>query len=110
MNNLKCFLWIMLAVVAAGCRRQDVRDYVIDVPGLKNAACVEVVRTALQKTAGVKNETVVFDLKRRRVRLEYESLQLSVKNIEHAIAKAGFEANGVPPEPKAQAALPAECR
>jgi hypothetical protein len=37
-------------------------------------------------------------------------MKLGQKNIEHAIADAGFDANGIPASAAAKAALPEACR
>ena len=48
--------------------------------------------------AGVEKPSLKFDQKAKKLTLRYDSMQLAKKNIEMAIAKAGFEANGVTPE------------
>lgn len=51
-----------------------------------------------------------INLQDRVVLVPYESILMSMKNIEFYIAEAGFSANEVPANKKAQAALPAECK
>jgi hypothetical protein len=58
---------------------------------------------------GVFNADTETDIGERMVRVRYDSIKLSIKNIEFAIAEAGFRANEVPADAKAAAALPAEC-
>ena len=43
-------------------------------------------------------KTIKFDAAARRLTLRYDSMQIAKKNIEMAIAGAGFTANGVTPE------------
>ncbi|MBM4142497.1 MAG: heavy-metal-associated domain-containing protein [Lentisphaerae bacterium] len=98
-----------LAAGAVSCRRTDVRSVLLDVPHMRNAACVELVTSRLRNVPGVKAETIRVDERRRRITVAYDSLFLSRKNIEFEIAEAGFEVNGVPADPGALAALPPEC-
>ncbi|MCX7591418.1 MAG: heavy-metal-associated domain-containing protein [Kiritimatiellae bacterium] len=96
--------------IFGGCRRHDYRTVRIDVPGMKNEACREIVLRTVKTIPGVRPESIRCDHSARCVVLTYDSLVLSMKNIEMAIAKAGFDANDVPADPAAAKALPAECR
>ena len=82
---------------ASGCRRTDVRDFEVSVPGA-TAEDEATLRAALAPYVGVKEGSVEFDPARRILSLRYDSMQLAKKNIEMAIAKAGYAANGVTPE------------
>jgi len=82
----------------------------IHVPEMKNEACVTHVGKALSRVPGVHRERTELDLKTRTVLVTYESLNLSLKNIEFAIAEAGFAANEIPANKKAIEGLPPECR
>ena len=65
------------------------------------AVCLEsepAIRQSLAMFGGVKKSSLKFDQKAKKLTLRYDSMQLAKKNIEMAIAKAGFEANGVTPE------------
>ena len=98
----KTMIGIALALLAlAGCRQKDVRDFAVDVPALsqENEAAVSgAIRIALAGCVGVDMSSVQFDSANHRVTLRYDSMQTAKKNIEMAIAKAGFAANGVTPE------------
>ncbi len=83
--------------VAAGCRRTDVRDFEVSIPALK-AENEPAIRSALSGFEGVDKASLKFDRQGRKLTLRYDSMKLAKKNIEMAIAKAGFEANGVTPE------------
>lgn len=105
-------LWscaLVLALGLLGCRRADIRVASIYVPGLGGAECAEPVLTALVR-GGVRPGDIQVSLETRTVVIRYDSMGLALKNLEHAIAAAGFEANGVPPDGAAQAALPESCR
>ena len=101
------------------CRRWDRRDAIVYIPELKNEACAQVIRKALVKLSNQPNmggpdcldpESMEFDFEDRVLKLEYNSMKLAVKNIEHAIAKAGFAANDIPADPGAANSLPPECK
>lgn len=93
----KIIFSFMVALAVVGCRRTDVRDFTVDVPGL-TAANMPLVMSALAPYAGVERGSVKFDEAAHRLTLRYDSMQLAKKNIEMAIAQAGFVANGVTPE------------
>ena len=111
MSLRSIFLLVVLGAVLSGCRRVDYRDVTIEVPEMKNAACEEVIRHALraQVAYGVDVEKMVFDLTNRTVRLSYDSVKLSLKNVEFTFAEAGFGANDVPASTEARAKLPPAC-
>ena len=86
----------MSACLAAGCRRTDVRDFEVSIPKM-TAESEPAIRQALAGFGGVEKASLKFDQKAKKLTLRYDSMQLAKKNIEMAIAKAGFEANGVTP-------------
>lgn len=84
-------------VLAAGCRRADVRDFAVHVPQATQAD-FPALAGALKRYGGVQKDSLAFDAARRMLTLKYDSMQIAQKNIEMAIAAAGFTANGVTPE------------
>jgi len=107
-----CRLAILLLCLAAaaGCRRKDIRTARIHVPQMAGDACRERVVAAVSRQQGVLGDKVTVDAETRDVVVPYESLVLSLKNIEYAISAAGFDADDIPADPEARAALPPECR
>lgn len=95
MRNI--ILSILFLCVCAGCRRTDVRDFTIHVPGMTQSD-EAAVKGALAMYAGVDKASYVFDYSACTLSLKYDSMQVAKKNLELAIAKAGFTANGVTPE------------
>lgn len=81
----------------------------ISVPGLKNEACARIILIAVGRQAGVKQGSA-FNFQQKIIIVRYESLVTALKNIEFAIAEAGFQANEVPAKEEAARALPPECR
>ena len=98
----KMMIAAALALLAfAGCRQTDERDFTVTVPALvqKDAEAVSgVIREALAGCSGIDMSSLQFDSENHCVKLRYDSMQIAKKNIEMAIAKVGFEANGVKPD------------
>ena len=96
--KMKTFLVACSLILAlAGCRRTDVRSFAVDVPQATEAD-LPVLKASLDRYAGGGKSTIKFDAAARRLTLRYDSMQIAKKNIEMAIAGAGFTANGVTPE------------
>ena len=109
---MKCH-WIMVllvVVLGAGCRKQDIRTARIHVPQMGSQLCVDRAVGVVRRVPGVMGDQVVVNRERRDIAVPYDSLKLSLKNIEYALAKAGFQANNIPADEKARAALPEDCR
>ncbi len=110
----KSFLMVLIGVggVFSGtsCRQHDFRTLTIEVPEMHNEACVRVIVNAISRTPGLQPNSFKADISGRTVTITYDSLLVADKNIEFMVAKAGFEANGIPRDPKAAAALPPDCR
>jgi hypothetical protein len=114
-------LVILAASTIAGCRRTDVRDFEIKVPELTRANAAMYVN-ALMAYDGIKDvakldkNSIVIDETTRTIKVKYDSMKVAKKNLEMAIALAGFEANGVTPESvgakraAASVATPAEAK
>ena len=98
----KMIIAAALALLAfAGCRQKDVRDFTVDVPALvqgSEAKVTETIHSALAGCCGIDMSTLAFDSTNHCVKMRYDSMQIAKKNIEMAIAKAGYVANGVTPE------------
>jgi copper chaperone CopZ len=94
-------------MLLTSCRVKDIRTIEISVPDMKNAACAEIVRKAVLSIPNVTSGEV--DLQHRTVVVTYDSIQLSLKNIEFGIADAGFSADMVPANDEARKKLPPEC-
>ena len=99
---MKRMMMIAFALLAfAGCRQKDVRDFTVEVPALvqgNEASVTEAIRGALAGCCGIDMSTLEFDSANHCVKMRYDSMQTAKKNIEMAIAQAGYVANGVTPE------------
>jgi len=102
----RCAAMAALAIAAAlccGCRRTDVREFEIRVPELTRENSSKVVRALMAyegvgDVAKLDKASVVVDEKAATVKVKYDSMKVARKNLEMAIALAGFEANGITPE------------
>ncbi len=110
MKNLLLVIMAVVVILSVSCRKHDVRTMWISVPEMKNQACADRIKGALGKVKGVSNMLTEVNIEDRTVLVTYESTLMSMKNIEFYIAEAGFAANEVPANKKAQAALPANCK
>ena len=83
------------ALLFSGCRVSDVRVLTVNVPGLSSESDVANVRKALAPLNGVDKEKLAFDLKAHGVKVTFDSMVVANKNIEIAIAEAGYDANEI---------------
>jgi hypothetical protein len=101
--------FIMLAVILlSSCRKQDIREVIIQTPGIKNQACAKIVQDAFMRQPGV--ISIRPDFQKREITVKYNSMVIARKNIEFTVAAAGFDANDTRAPTNAVAALPPECR
>ena len=106
---------LILTLVVAGdaCRRKDVGDVRtvrISVPAMHNEAAAALVLRALVESQRIAPDKIQTDFTNHTVTVTYDSLQRAVKNLEFAIAAAGFKANEIPADQAAAAKLPPDCR
>jgi copper chaperone CopZ len=99
---------VVLAFLACGCFRQDVRTLVVKIPQMQSADCSKIIQGALSRIEGIVSAEP--DLEKRTMSITYNSTKLSIKNIEFLIAGVGFDANDEQGKPDAKAALPVGCR
>ena len=67
----------------------------VQVPGLSSDVDVQRIRKALSPLNGVNKEQAAFDLAGKKIVVAYDSMVIAKKNIEIAIAEAGYDANGI---------------
>lgn len=107
MKNVFSIAFALAALVFAGCRQRDIRVAIVKVPTVVNAACEARVLESLRPLKGIRLDTIAYT--NGVLYVHYDSMMLGLKNIEHAIKDAGFDANEFPGEPDARAKLPKEC-
>ena len=86
---------LLVSLSFCGCRIEDKRELVIDVPQMKTEQDVARIRSSLLSLNGVDLKTAVFDHQNHKVTVSFDSMVVAHKNIEIAIAEAGFDANGI---------------
>lgn len=96
MKHLFSLLALSGVLLASGCRVSDVREMTVKVPAMAGEEDVQRIRKALSPLNGVNKEQAVFDVKEHKITLTYDSMVVAHKNIEIAIAEAGYDANGIP--------------
>ena len=112
---------LLAAAAAAGCRVRDVRTTVIRVPGLRNEACSNQIAKALARlpdsryTNDRNNAEMCLriekvDFATGDLTVRYDSMKVGVRNLEDAIARAGFDTPTFPADATARDRLPPECR
>ena len=77
-------------LLACGCRREDVREMTISMPGLTEANKAKVVE-ALAKYNGVQKDSYVWDMNAKTLTLRYDSMQIAQANIRYAIDEKGIK-------------------
>ena len=94
----------LLTCSMAGCYRPRERTHIVSVPALKpaNEAIVLGSLSNLDGFIGCK-----ADQNSHRVSVTYVPEKLGMRNIEFAIAGAGYDANATPASAEARAKLPA---
>lgn len=89
-------LFALAGVLMAGCRVSDVREMTVVVPAMASESDLQRIRAALATLGGVDKEKTLYDMQKRTVTVRYDSMQIAHKNIEIAIAEAGYDANQIP--------------
>ena len=74
----------------SGCRREDVREMTVFLPGLKEADKAKVVE-ALAKYNGIEKDSYKWDISAKTLTLRYDSMQIAQANIRYAIDEKGVK-------------------
>ncbi len=110
-HSLLFTLAFLVSSVLSGCRVSDTKVATLVAPDVRNAACSNVVASALMSLPGgdiLKIESI--DFATGSIVVRYDSMKVGTKNMEDAIAQAGFAAGPFPANKEAAAKLPPECR
>ena len=81
---------VLTLAVLSGCRREDVREMTVSMPGLTEANKATVV-AALAKYNGIQKDSYVWDLQAKTLTLKYDSMQIAQANIRYAIDENGVK-------------------
>jgi copper chaperone CopZ len=99
-----------VAFAAAGCYRPVIREIQVRVPHMRSE---EGARIALGTLGGFDTNMILkveADFGSQTIRVRYNSERIAIRNIQHAIASAGFDADDIPGNAEARAKLPADCQ
>jgi copper chaperone CopZ len=118
MKRMMLIVSVAALFAACSCRQADWRVITIRVEDMKNQACADRAIGAIQKLPGIDVKAMQYDIAGRKLTVRYDSMQVAIKNLEFAVAEAGFTAiaetpfpnKGVPVKPEAAARLPPECK
>lgn len=88
--KIKLMLSAAILAVILGCRREDVRDYTIEIPELTDANKAQVME-ALAKYAGIKKDSFKWDMAAKTLTLKYDSMAIAKTNIRMAIEEKGLK-------------------
>ncbi len=106
------FLIFALGVALGACQKSEqaatASQVDIKVPTIQCESCVKNVKTALQKLEGVKTASV--DLKTKVAQVSFDPANLTLADLENAIAKAGYDANDTKRDSLAYEDLDACCK
>ena len=97
-----CLLPVVALLRAAGCRRADVREMTVLMPGLTESGKETVVK-ALAKQSGVQKDSYRWDFEKKTLVLRYDSMVTAQTNIRMAIAEKGVEVVFPPNNPSGRA-------
>ena len=98
---------LLLSGLMTACRTSDVRIQTIRVPQMINNDCAQIIIKSVEKLDGfIKVDYALAD---KTVSITYDSMKTALKNLEFAIAAAGFDANDTPADQRVRVALPPAC-
>ena len=85
------FLLIATCVMLlSGCRREDIREMTVSMPGLTEADKPKVVE-ALAKYNGIDKSSYTWDIAAKTLTLRYDSMQIAQANVRYAIDEKGVK-------------------
>ena len=87
---LSSLIPLSLSLLLSGCRREDVREMTVSMPGLTEADKATVVE-ALQKYNGIQKDSYVWDMNAKTLTLRYDSMQIAQANVRYAIDEKGVK-------------------
>lgn len=88
----KAFLLITLGALAAftqGCRREDYREHVFEIPGMTEANAA-IIRKAISVYSGVDMKSLEFDIAGKTLKVRFDSMKVARTNIRMAIKEKGI--------------------
>lgn len=90
MKTSSIILLALSLLAFTGCRREDIREMTVTMPGLTEANKAKVTE-AIGKYAGVIPDSYRWDLKAGTLTLRYDSMKVAQANIRYAIEEKGIK-------------------
>ena len=81
---------ILILAAFAGCRRADIREMTVEMPGLVESDKPVVVK-ALSKYSGVDKDSFKWDMEKKTLTLKYDSMTVAKTNIRMSIEEKGVK-------------------
>ena len=88
--TLPTLLLVSSLALLPGCRREDIREMTVSMPGLTEANKGVIVE-ALKKYNGIDKSSYVWDMDAKTLTLRYDSMQIAQANIRYAIDEKGIK-------------------
>ncbi len=88
--RLAAIALLAAAASVAGCRRADIREFTVDLPGL-TAENQPLAAKALATQGGIFQDSLQWDLEKKTLTLKYDSMLTAKTNIRMAIEGAGVK-------------------
>ena len=90
MKNLFSFVLLITFALTGGCRREDIREMTVEIPGLTEQNKAQVVEV-LAKYSGIDKTSYAWDMSAKTLTLRYDSMQVAQSNIRYAIDEKGIK-------------------
>lgn len=101
MKTIPLVLFAIALTAFSGCRREDIREFTVDIPGLTPENTNKVVQAFWladpynprggRYREGIDIETFRFDLEKKKLTMKYDSMKTAHTNIRMLIQDAGIE-------------------
>lgn len=97
---MKRYLMVAMIVLAfAGCRREDIREFTVEIPGLTQENRQKVAEAFIINKPGqppriydgIRPDTFKFDFEKKTLTMQYDSMKIAHTNIRMLIQDAGVE-------------------
>ena len=95
MNKFTLTLLLALPLLLTSCRIKDERQMTVNLPTMESSRDQTAILNALSPLPGIDKGSLRFDRTKKLLMIRYDSMIVAEKNIEIAIAEAGYTANAI---------------
>ncbi len=97
----RCLMMVVVVLALAGCRREDIRECTVEIPGLTQENRQKVVDAFTYRKPGqpprvydgIRTDTFSFDFDKKTLTMKYDSMKIAKTNIRMLVESAGVEVN-----------------